>query len=1212
MPTIINSRSTVNRLADTGTSIGLNGNVGDWQQITIEFDVYVGIKTTTTVSITVNTDNTWTLSSGNWSDLGFEVGDTITGTLNQTQISTGTITNTAISVTVSAISGNIMTVSGAIFPTIPVSFNVPSTSGDYSLNWMDVKVDKDFTAIDLYYNQFESTISPTLNSFLDGSQTVLSASGLDATDTVTDVSFTINNPKSGGSVISATITGDGKASGVSSFVIEILTLVSGFYDVATDIENNTPPSWFNGSNNLYDAVKIDMFKSVGVSDAMQSSGIVSWAGNTGWFNENRNVNNGVLSINTSSLAFQDTVSSAFVTGLQSDKKTRISFFIDAPSTFFILADQQFSAGIITVPIDRAQFTNTNLTELQNLCANTMGENPTFPFGSATTSSIAGYQNILGAEVKIERYHFQWVGNTRAKITLDIEPNAAMTNYINDTLAVGDRLWALWVTCVDSSGTMTSARRENVMLSGQWLPKEVVQETLKGGDLFTIFPREKDYYTNPLTSSDDDIVVEDDFHAAMRFKLNEAERISSAEFGVELVNPSNGATVNLENFVIDLTTQPVSVFGIQEISAISNRPFQYVNGFKDKVVTLQRYPAADGSGQVGFEFIVPFRFRYEWWLSNTNYNAFYDTSYPLNNINNEWLTKQIGVFSSLQTRYYQLLTIDGVEYKDFKNLTIIGYRDAYRVEAGYTGGIEVYSDSSYTDSLNIGTKINRLTCDLFAFDENNPNYIVATISKAGGNLVADYVEITVEGEDGAGYLSQWKIRSDQTPAANNPLRPLTGQTTVKVTSTGADLTAECWLDTSKLPSTITNIKITAEFVGNSEGGEGESAFKNRDMIFGIIGSGTPQREDEFCTTRECDYKLPVFGSTTSTDYYHNDILGIVRKRSILESNIQFFLVAENGSEYSLDDNTFGTFINFGDFEYEPDVTAYQLRWKDVLTVLGAGCYRIKTIITDLKEDTTTYYSCCYELEEYSCEAAHRTVRVESVQNGFFEETGINFEGINWTSHLRFEGYFGNEQPKHESTMNIKVDNSKELNRMDLKSEFVLTSQLVPSVCVTKPLWDYHLMASEIYISDYNIDNHRRDYKSFPVFLEQVDDVSYFKGNSRATMSITFSERQIIRRVSTCSDGERTEPFLSSAFVWENQCARFLKGLFDADFDGTGYTFTVDLDSSGIYTTLTDDGSSGVVSITVNGSPLSLPYNAQVGDLIVATRTITTGAGWYKLS
>ena len=134
MSVLITGRVSTNARASSGDSNFLNGNVGDWQSTTINVRVAVDFKTSLSQQIIVNTDNTWALSSGTWAAFGFVVGDTITGTLNYTL--SGTITNAAISVTVTAIVGNIMTVSAAILGALPVSFIVPSTNSGYSLNWM--------------------------------------------------------------------------------------------------------------------------------------------------------------------------------------------------------------------------------------------------------------------------------------------------------------------------------------------------------------------------------------------------------------------------------------------------------------------------------------------------------------------------------------------------------------------------------------------------------------------------------------------------------------------------------------------------------------------------------------------------------------------------------------------------------------------------------------------------------------------------------------------------------------------------------------------------------------------------------------------------------------------------------------------------------------------------------------------------------------------
>lgn len=1219
MSVTITGRISTNARAASGDANFLNGNVGDWQETIIYVDVACDFKTTLSNSVTINTDNTWTLSSGTWAALGFEVGDAITGTLNQTQISTGTNTNTAISVTVTAISGNILTVSAAIFATIPLSFIVPSTSGDYSLNYMDIICDKSFNGFKFEYNQIlnSSTSTPSLTSDIDGSTTTFVSSAVGA--------MTAVSPQSGNGVYSVDVSLDNKTAGISQYEITVLHNIVGFYDVVNDIVNGLKPSWFNGTECFTDTFRLSFFPTAGSPSAAQVSSLtdalVNVQGNTGWFNENRNGGADIFTV--SSVTYADTSANP-LTSIASDEETVITINITSASPFFDSVLSKFTFGILGhLPIDRTSLANNDKNALGVLCANTMGVDAFYTHSlTPTVGTIAGFENDLTARIDVESYQFEVLSSTTLEVTINVLPNAAFTSMINDDFVVNDRLFAFWVGLTQNSTAYTPAVRVNKLVSGQYLPETVVENTLDDIVSFNIYTRELSYYDNPALGSTRGLITEDDYHAGVRFTLEEAERIEFAEFGSQLYNLTTGEVINLESTIYDLTTQPIDGSGIQQINFTTNRGFNYVDGFKNKLVSLTRDSSLDGSGRVGYAFVFPTRVRYEWWLQNVLLNSFYNNTYPLDNINNEWEAKRNSDFSDWGYRFYQKLTIDGELYVDVNNQIIYPYRDAYRVAAGYSGSVALYSDDLYSDSLLIGTKTNKLLCNVFAFDDSNPNYLLSKIIREGTTFTNAYAEITLEGEDGSGYLSQWKLRSDQTPTANNPIRPLSGETTLKVTSSLGEVVSECYIDTSLIPNGIVNLKLTASFAGTASGGSGESIYHNRDVIFGVIGKANEQEPDTYCTIDEdCGYKLPVFASTTSTDYYQNDIKGIFRKRTILESDINFFLVEEDGTEHALNDNAYGTFYDFGVFTYEPNLTAYQLRWRDVLSELGEGCYRIKTVITDLRETDTTFYSCCYELMNYDCQDAHRTVRIESVQNGYFEELDLNFKGINWLDHLRFEGYFGYEQPIHESTVNIKTNNSKELNRMDLKSEFKLTSHFVPSICVTHPLWTYHLMASELYISDYNLDNHRRDYISFPVFFEEVDNVDYFKMNTNAIMSISFTERVLARRVSTCL-GDRPDPYLSSAFVWGNQCpidprSTTIRGIFPAGVDGSDAASIITIVSGmeGTYTAITDDGGSGALSVKVNGVSLIspfVPFTLVVTDTLQVERATSTSEGYYEIT
>ena len=83
-----------------------------------------------------------------------------------------------------------------------------------------------------------------------------------------------------------------------------------------------------------------------------------------------------------------------------------------------------------------------------------------------------------------------------------------------------------------------------------------------------------------------------------------------------------------------------------------------------------------------------------------------------------------------------------------------------------------------------------------------------------------------------------------------------------------------------------------------------------------------------------------------------------------------------------------------------------------------------------------------------------------------------------------------------------------------------------------------------------------------------------------------------------------------------CAQdvFIKGIFAAGND-TMETLTIDADTAGTYTLQTDDGASGTITLDINGGGAAAfvnPTTLAIGDTVVTARTVTTGAGWYKIS
>jgi len=64
-----------------------------------------------------------------------------------------------------------------------------------------------------------------------------------------------------------------------------------------------------------------------------------------------------------------------------------------------------------------------------------------------------------------------------------------------------------------------------------------------------------------------------------------------------------------------------------------------------------------------------------------------------------------------------------------------------------------------------------------------------------------------------------------------------------------------------------------------------------------------------------------------------------------------------------------------------------------------------------------------------------------------------------------------------------------------------------------------------------------------------------------------------------------------------------------------TLTIDSDSAGVYTATTNDGSSGTITFNKNGGgyvAFSNPLTLVATDTLIIKRTITTAAGWVKIS
>jgi len=166
----------------------------------------------------------------------------------------------------------------------------------------------------------------------------------------------------------------------------------------------------------------------------------------------------------------------------------------------------------------------------------------------------------------------------------------------------------------------------------------------------------------------------------------------------------------------------------------------------------------------------------------------------------------------------------------------------------------------------------------------------------------------------------------------------------------------------------------------------------------------------------------------------------------------------------------------------------IRWNDVLNLEGTGCYTLK-VSYNISGVIATFTWGSYFLKPYSIENAMRTSRIRVKFNLNQQVEGINFTDANVEDVIRFKGFIGERQP------NMEIDNLiyqnrqvKSVVRENLNTYKITTD---PSLeCVIRKLTDLYLLSeNEMWISDYNRNNHSYRYLDLPVIVQESPEINY---------------------------------------------------------------------------------------------------------------------------
>ncbi len=203
-----------------------------------------------------------------------------------------------------------------------------------------------------------------------------------------------------------------------------------------------------------------------------------------------------------------------------------------------------------------------------------------------------------------------------------------------------------------------------------------------------------------------------------------------------------------------------------------------------------------------------------------------------------------------------------------------------------------------------------------------------------------------------------------------------------------------------------------------------------------------------------------------------------------------------------------------FPHQSDAVGFIIDWRQLTrtgpmgTELAQDCYRVR-IDWNIGTTTGSFYECSIELLQYNNMNTEGYCNVFVVLNDLVKKQGINYKDSGFASTLMFKGQFGFMQPNYLTTNNIysSDDSRRKIDIKAIRTYELRTNQLLS--CITQQLdEEYLLAANQIYITDWNANNHiQNKYTSYPVILSKDESPSFEYGQSvYATMKGVFKDKQ----------------------------------------------------------------------------------------------------------
>lgn len=236
---------------------------------------------------------------------------------------------------------------------------------------------------------------------------------------------------------------------------------------------------------------------------------------------------------------------------------------------------------------------------------------------------------------------------------------------------------------------------------------------------------------------------------------------------------------------------------------------------------------------------------------------------------------------------------------------------------------------------------------------------------------------------------------------------------------------------------------------------------------------------------CETILPAFAGITDLT---NDIFDYIFLAVTATDTITMQLYKDGTLVATLNNSTYGEYYGIGDLA-NPLAKGYQLNMKLVYDAFGTGIYQVKTNSVIMSAAAVSKSETPFYLSPFTEQAAHGTVRVRTVQNGYVHSNPLDYSGMDWPGMRRFYGYFSEETPVHE--IDNYQDNSYNWQQIQQQVSDRYTLEIHDfNKAERKAFTKLSFMANELIITDYSIPN-EGVYEPVSVSPLEIEDITFRK-------------------------------------------------------------------------------------------------------------------------